>query len=241
MVTRDHMIDGLIDIPLDRSAERADGGSVQLRAWLAQADLAPGTKLPAERQLSELLGVSRGDLRKALAELERDGALWRHVGKGTFVGAKPAEELVSIRDVAAQSNPGEVMHARILLEPLLASEAALNASAQDVKSMENCLQAARNATSWRQYETCDNGFHRALAEATKNTVLIALYDQLNAIRRTVVWGRLRVTKDRPPIDHHSFAEHERIFDAIAHRDRGAAAEWMRAHLETVRMGLLETA
>ncbi|TIW47875.1 MAG: GntR family transcriptional regulator, partial [Mesorhizobium sp.] len=59
---------------------------VQLQAYLAQMDHAGETRLPAERELSESLGVSRGDLRKALAVLEKDGRIWRHVGRGTFVG-----------------------------------------------------------------------------------------------------------------------------------------------------------
>ncbi|RVD51741.1 GntR family transcriptional regulator, partial [Mesorhizobium sp. M2D.F.Ca.ET.140.01.1.1] len=67
-----------------------DGGHaalVQLQAYLAQMDLSGETRLPAERELCESLGVSRGDLRKALAVLEKDGRIWRHVGKGTFVGS----------------------------------------------------------------------------------------------------------------------------------------------------------
>ena len=40
--------------------------------------------------------MSRGDLRKALAILEAQGELWRHVGKGTFVGARPVDELSSV-------------------------------------------------------------------------------------------------------------------------------------------------
>ena len=94
----------------DAPAHRADGDRgqsalTQLRAWLAQKQLPPATRLPPERELCEMLGVSRGELRKALAILERQGELWRHVGKGTFIGARPVAELSSVAAIAAQTNP----------------------------------------------------------------------------------------------------------------------------------------
>ena len=64
----------------------AEGALIQLRAWLAQRDLPEDGRLPPERELIEILGVTRGELRKALAALENNGELWRHVGKGTFRG-----------------------------------------------------------------------------------------------------------------------------------------------------------
>ncbi len=84
------------------SAE-ADGALTQLRAWLAQRDASDSSRLPPERELCELLGVSRGELRKALDVLEREGEVWRHVGKGTFVGIRPFEELTSVRAIAQAS------------------------------------------------------------------------------------------------------------------------------------------
>jgi len=62
----------------------ADGALIQLKAWLSQSNLPKDGRLPPEREFADLLGVSRGDLRKALATLEKNGELWRRVGKGTF-------------------------------------------------------------------------------------------------------------------------------------------------------------
>ncbi len=120
--------------------DEAQGALTQLRAYLAQRDLPANTQLPAERELCDLLGVSRGELRKALAVLEGNGELWRHVGKGTFIGSRPVEEKTSIADIAAASNPREVMHARLVIEPMLAREAALNATAADLAEMRRCLE-----------------------------------------------------------------------------------------------------
>jgi DNA-binding FadR family transcriptional regulator len=214
------------------------GALTQLRAWLSQKELAPNTRLPPERELAERIGVSRGELRKALAVLEAQGELWRHVGKGTFLGARPVAEMASIAAIAAQTNPAEVMRARLSIEPELAREAALHATAEDIAELRLCVAGARDAESWRHYETWDNRLHRAIAAAAHNALLLTLFDVMNAVRRTVVWGRLRNDGPRPPADHHSFGEHAAIVAAIEERNLAAAAERMRLHLRNVQTLLL---
>jgi DNA-binding FadR family transcriptional regulator len=218
--------------------EEGHGALTQLKAYLAQFDPAASPRLPPERELCEALGVSRGELRKALAILEQEGELWRHVGKGTFLGARPAQELSSVAVIAHRTSPGEVMHARLLIEPQIAGEAALHASAVDLAEMRQCIRGAEEALSWRHYESWDNRLHRTVAEAARNTVLLALFDTLNAVRRAVVWGRLRDKIDRPPTDHHSFKEHELLVRAIEERDMDGAGQAMLRHLSHVQANLL---
>lgn len=227
-----------IEVTGQDGAEGDSGQSalIQLRAFLSQRELPPGTRLPPERELAESLGASRGELRKALALLERRGELWRHVGKGTFVGARPIAERVSVAEIAALCNPADVMRARLAIEPELAREAALHAKADDIGAMAACADGARSAGTWRQYESWDNRLHRAIAEASQNALLLAVFDTVNAIRRTVVWGRPR--DEAPHVDHHSFAEHDAIVAAIRERDLAGAAAAMRRHLRHVEMLLL---
>lgn len=217
--------------------DQGQGALTQLRAYLAQRDLPSNSRLPAERELCDILGVSRGEVRKALAVMENNGELWRHVGKGTFIGSRPVKEYSDVGAIAALTNPREVMQARLLIEPLLAREAALNATGGDIAELRQCLDASRQAQTWRQYENSDNLMHRTIAEAAHNTVLLALFDTLNAVRRTVVWGRLRDKFDKPPKDHHSFVEHEKLVRAIEERDMEGAGEAMRLHLSHVQSNL----
>jgi DNA-binding FadR family transcriptional regulator len=219
----------------------ADGGHaalVQLQAYLTRTELPDDGRLPPERELCESLGVSRGDLRKALAALERDGRIWRHVGKGTFVGSRPTGETVAVPEIAARCSPSEVMRARLILEPELAREAALHATLDDIAAMRRSLVQTRHAASWRHYENLDNLLHRQIAQSSGNTLLLGMFDVLNAVRRAVVWGRLRAEATRPPADHHSFADHDRIVDAIADRDLAGAAAAMRNHLQQVERRLI---
>jgi DNA-binding FadR family transcriptional regulator len=96
----------------------------------------------------------------------------------------------------------------------------------------------RAADTWRQYENLDNLLHRQIAEATRNPILLGLFDALNSVRRAVVWERRRPGPARPPADHHSFEEHDRIVEAIAQRSPFEASGAMRAHLESVGRHLI---
>jgi DNA-binding FadR family transcriptional regulator len=212
----------------------------QLRAYLGNRGPIHGARLPPERQLALELGVSRGSLRKALADLETEGLIWRHVGRGTFLGNRPVEAVQDLSEVTRQTNPAGVMEARLALEPELARLAALHATRADLDELGACMAAARAAEDWRAYEYCDNRLHRGIAQATANIVLLALFDSLNMIRRTVTWGRQRRSPQRPDPSHHSFTEHERIVEAITNREAGRAADAMRAHLLMVRANLLVT-
>ncbi len=216
----------------------ADTALAQLRAIVANRDLSVETRLPPERQLVETLGLTRPAVRKALAVLEAEGQIWRHVGKGTFLGTRPLSGVGDVAAIARKTNPGEVMRTRVLIEPEITALAALNATPDHIAEMRLCLQKSRAAATWRQYESWDGRLHRAIGEAAQNYLLLVLLDTLNAVRRAVTWGRLRPNRERPAPEHHSFGEHEAIVDAIQDRDRNRAREAMRAHLVNVERNLL---
>ncbi|WP_457092018.1 FadR/GntR family transcriptional regulator [Microvirga sp. P5_D2] len=210
----------------------------QLRAYLAQAALPEDGRLPPERDLSAALGVTRTELRKALGTLEAEGQIWRHVGKGTFMGSRPMDNLSDIAAMSKRTNPAELMRARLIIEPEIARAAALTATPMHLAELRMCQARTREAATWRQYETWDTRLHRTVAEATQNTPLLGLFDMLNALRRAVTWGRLRSNPVKPEPDHHSFTEHETIIMAIENRDMAGAAAAMRNHLQSVERNLL---
>lgn len=215
----------------------AEGALVQMRAFIAQGDFGPDDRLPPERSLCDTLGVGRAQLRKAFSVLEAEGAIWRHVGRGTFVGDGRNLKLESIDTVAKHTTPREVMRARLALEPQIAREAAIHATLADVDGLRRIDEKSRAAQTWREYEASDNQLHRQFAASAHCAPLAVLFDQLNALRRAVVWGRLRPRRSRPPIEHHSYGEHARIIAAISERDSDAAEREMRRHLQSVSAGL----
>ncbi|MBB3233576.1 FadR/GntR family transcriptional regulator [Phyllobacterium endophyticum] len=205
----------------------------KLKNFLANIELPDDGRLPPERELAQSLDVGRAVLRKALATLQAEGTVWRHVGKGTFLGDRPIDTFADINAMVQRTNPLEVMGARIAFEPEVARCAALNATGVQIAEIRNCMIKAQQAPTWRQYEQWDNRLHRTIGEASQNSLLLGLLDTLNAVRRAVTWGRLRQTPVRPPADHHSFTEHQQIVEAIADRDGVMAADAMRRHLRSV--------
>lgn len=221
---------------VDRQRDESPLG--RLRAYLSGLELGSGTRLPPERELCTLIGVTRAQLRRALAKLEADGVVWRHVGKGTFVGLRPLDNRADIAAMTRRTNPIEVMKTRLLLEPEVAGVAALNATYGDLIEMRTCLQHARNAQSKREYDAWDSRLHRTIATSTHNNLLLSLMDTLAAVRSAVSWGRLAAHSGPPAADHHSHAEHAAIVAAVEERDVAAAREAMRTHLEAVERNLL---
>jgi DNA-binding FadR family transcriptional regulator len=205
----------------------------RLRDLIAQGEYVAGDRLPPERRMIEELGIGRSVLRRALDALEREGTIWRHVGKGTFVAHADPAPAGAVDDLARRTTPVKMMRARLCLEPAIAREAAMNASAEALQRLRAAMERARAAHSWADYEAQDDAFHRAIAEASDNLPLLALFDHLNGIRRAVAWGNVERTTQRPPDDHSSFAEHAAIADAIAARSSDGAFEAMRRHLRSV--------
>jgi GntR family uxuAB operon transcriptional repressor len=212
-------------------------GLAALRNFLSEQKLALNDRLPAERQLCGEVGLTRSKLRKALALLEAEGLIWRHVGRGTFIGPRPVINLTDVKYLTNQTSPTEMMEARMAVEPQLARLASLHATVSNFTEIRRCNRRCRGAREWRVYEAWDNNFHQAIAAATHNKLLISLFDTLNIVRRSTVWGQLRSTT-LPPANHDSFAEHDAIYDAIARRDPDSAADCMRIHLRTVRNRIL---
>lgn len=205
----------------------------RVRRFIVESGFDHNQRLPPERVLCGKLGVSRGELRKALAELENDGLIWRHVGRGTFVGSQPVVNLDDVEYLEKLARPIKVIEARLAIEPELARLSAIHGAKADFDEIEACSRRCKEARDWRTYEAWDNNFHLAIAKATHNKVLIHLFDTLNVVRRSIVWGQLRTSK-LPPRNHASFSEHGEIIAAISSRDGAGAAARMREHLLSVR-------
>ncbi len=110
---------------------------MRLRSYIEASATRGETQLPPEPRLSEVLGVSRGRLRTLLKRVEDDGLIWRHVGKGTFIGQR--ELSPASPGWAADISLGDVMAARQVLEPQLAAQAAIAARAADLTSMAGVI------------------------------------------------------------------------------------------------------
>ncbi|WP_223423139.1 FadR/GntR family transcriptional regulator [Tateyamaria pelophila] len=212
----------------------ADDVVAKLRSFIEDGGYKPGDRLDSERELIVRLDVTRARLRKALDTLEHEGAIWRHVGKGTFIASpRVMSGPGNLAILSQQVTPVQLMRARLSLEPEIAREAALNASQEAVRQLRESRDRAMSATTWDAYEAQDDNFHRALAEATENVLLLSLFDHLNAVRRAVAWNTVMRSSTSPARTHSSFAEHDAIVAAVEGRNPTEAHAAMRTHLGSV--------
>ncbi|SNT33129.1 transcriptional regulator, GntR family [Antarctobacter heliothermus] len=218
----------------------SDNLTQQLRELLDTAGYRHNDRVPPERQLCEMLGTTRNRLRSALAELEAQGRIWRHVGRGTFVGSRPLLNLKDVTYLRDQIKPAQVVAVRFNIEPELSRLAARHASRSDRDQMRLCAERCRSAEDWRTYEAWDNNLHHAIARATRNQLYQYFFETLNSVRRSIVWGQPRVTR-RPAADYSSFTEHDNIVSAIAAQDDELAGRMMLEHLRSVYTRVLPEA
>lgn len=211
-----------------------------LRDRLASGRHQLGERLPSERTLCAELGISRSGLRKVLSHLEAEDLVWRHVGKGTFAGPRPALGSESFRIVTSKTNPLEIMEARLMLEPQIAGAAAQRASFQEIERLALCAKRNHEANDLETNEKWDVLFHETLVIATRNSLLIALYGGISKMRSSDEWC-LRKQQWITPENWESFKkQHSAVVQAVRVRDEERAEKAMREHLISVRNHIQST-
>jgi GntR family transcriptional regulator, transcriptional repressor for pyruvate dehydrogenase complex len=197
---------------------------------LILTELNPGDRLPAERDLARLLGVSRSSLRYALLRLQMLGLIDSCQSSGTVVREVPASTLIPpLADVIAHSRPliEELMDFRKMVEPSIAAHAARNARQEDIAALEAIL--ARQTSKVRNGDTAieeDSQFHSAVAKASQNGILPKVVDVVMDLLRETRASSLR----RKGLSSRCVSAHRQIIAAIKRRDATAAARAMSRHI-----------
>jgi DNA-binding FadR family transcriptional regulator len=197
------------------------------------------SRLPSERALSTKLKVSRATLRKALAILEDERRIWRHIGRGTFVGPRPELNEDEIINIKSATNPTEIMEARLVLEPRLAALAALRATIKELSQLNKILDRSLNAVATTEFEHFDGLLHQTIAKATHNSLLISIFSVINKVRESEIWGSLKkasLSNEHRKIYNH---QHKVLVESIVNRDIEQSERLMREHLKSVSKHLLE--
>ena len=214
-----------------------DDARTRLERHLQEAGLREGDRLPPERELAPLLGLSRRALRAVLQKMELERRVWRGVGQGTWLGLKPAAGPASR---ALASDPLAVMEARRTLEPALASLAALKATPADIEAIRRCASRGVEAKDEESWGRWDASFHRAVAAACQNTLLRDAFEQIEACRAGTAWGHLRGLIATPALRRQAATEHQMVAEAIADRDAAAAHRAMWQHLQSIHQAIQAT-
>lgn len=229
-----------VDSPVRAAGARAL--AVYLMDEIASGRMPGGMKLPAERQLSEQFGASRGAVRRVLQDLKHKGLITQTVGSGTFVlpGAAqslPSRESMPDAETSAQTSPAELMEARLLIEPLMPRLIVRNATSADFARMVECLEHSEAAQTIEAFEHWDGELHRTLALSTHNSFFLQVLALMNRVREQGEWGRLKRRSLTAERRREYEAQHRALVDALRDRDAEEATEILTAHLRQIQRNL----
>ncbi|MFH2091978.1 MAG: FadR/GntR family transcriptional regulator [Pseudomonadota bacterium] len=208
----------------------------QIEELIFRGQLKPGEQLMPERELSEILNVSRTTVRDAIRRLTAKGLICQTQGKGTFVRAyedklqNPLAMAIQAKDVSLEN----LLEVRIGLESTAASLAALRADESDIMALEKSYKEMNEERdSNRLGSHADTSFHMAIAFASKNPLHILImrnfYDYLfHGIREN-----LEFLYENPENIQAITEQHKTILEAIKKRDDEQAYTQMKTHIKFV--------
>ncbi len=208
----------------------------QIRRAVSEGEFAPGSRLPAERDLARQLGVSRPSLREALIALEVEGVIEVRTGSGIYVLEAPKRRTRrGVDEAAPEWGPLQLMRARELVEGEVAALAARHARKADVQCMTDALaQMKDDAASGREPRHGDEAFHNAIAQACGNEVLCDTVREYEQARYAPIFTRLGGHFETRSSWTAAIREHEAVLEAIRARDPEAARQAMHHHLRKAR-------
>jgi GntR family transcriptional repressor for pyruvate dehydrogenase complex len=203
---------------------------------IAEGTLAPGSRLPAEREMASNLNVSRGSLRQVLKMLEMMGVVSQRVGDGTYLNAaapsilsEPMEFLILLDGISFE----ELMEARLIVEPELAARAAARATPESLSALRQSLIGMKeSADDHAELIREDLQFHRTIFEMADNRVCSIMF----SIVHESLHSLMEVTSRMVGVEH-TLKLHSRIYAAMRKGDPEEARARMAAHLVDAK-GLL---
>jgi GntR family transcriptional regulator, transcriptional repressor for pyruvate dehydrogenase complex len=224
----------------------ADTIAAELEQRILEGTWNVGDRLPAERDLSAQLGVSRASLREAIQKLVSRGLLTSRQGGGTFVTNRleagfvdPWEELLQKHESVRE----DLLEFRELLEAKAAACAAERATPEDKLRLSDCyaaLDAAYREGSLEQQVAADLAFHQAVAEASHNAIIGHLSSSLLRLLQDHLRLNIGELMQLPESCDQLCRQHAAIHEGIVRGDASAAQKAAVSHVGYVRQTLAET-
>ncbi|MBM7654500.1 FadR/GntR family transcriptional regulator [Neobacillus cucumis] len=192
-----------------------------------------GDKLPAERELCEMFGVSRAPIRQALSALELNGIIYSRQGEGVYV---KSNQLATDQSFFKSISPEDIVEARMNIEPLIVQFAVQRATDEDIEELRSTIKQMEEETSSGVYvpET-DEKLHAGIAKASHNDLFINIMaDIINAMKQQEMWKFIRDrTVTRPDYREVNFKEHQLLIKAIEDRNEKEAVKIMTNHMQNL--------
>ena len=216
----------------------------QMLMVIRSDEMGIGDKLPSERHLAEMMGVSRSTLREAITTLSQIGILEIQTGKGTFIRSTDISGSFTskvIKLVSPDINTLLALEMRTILEPGIAALVAEKRDDDFIARTEKLLHEEYiTIEQTDRHLELDKEFHLSLAKATGNILIEHSLATALAIWFDDYWDKevSRVTLAFPENKKKYFSMHQKIFDAIKDKDPKRAYREMENHFANVKRDVL---
>ncbi len=217
-----------------RSPKIAQAVAEEILQDIVDRGLEAGARLPSETDMAETYGIARASLREALRILEIHGLIWIKPGPGggPVVAAINSEDLgrtLTFFLQASRTTFREVMQARLVLEPIMARQAAERDDDDVRAALQSGIERSRDVLDEGddQYLAVATDFHGIVSGASGNTVLDLLARSLKDIYVARVRSIVYAPDEREKLLH----DHEVVADAILSGDGDRAESLMRDHMQ----------
>ena len=211
---------------------------IQIKQLISKGELKPGDRIPSERELATMLGVSRPSVREAIMVLDAMGFLEARQGGGTFVRAltetsimDPLAKLIEKRDPELLRSLAEV---RMGLESWSAYLAAQRATAADVAELRRLYGEMEEQAAQGGWDPdVDAEFHYAITAASHNSLQMHVLDSIHTLFHTTIQVALMEFYRQEGHIRKLLTHHREIMEAIAAHEPELAREKMMEHLSMV--------
>lgn len=206
----------------------------RIRDLIFRGDLKPGEQLKSERELTEIMSVSRPTIRQAIKKLIEKGLVENRQGQGTFVcnpkdtrGQNLLKDLIDWDDASLR----DLLEVRMALECQAVTTAAIRSTSEDVDALDRHVKEMRESIEKGELGIMEDvRFHMTLAYATKNQIQILLMKNLYDLLHFGIEESLKQLYLDPDNLEIILDQHQRVTDAIRSRNTESAYQAMQEHI-----------
>lgn len=231
-----------------RRRKRSDVVADQIKCWVMDERFGPGHKLPQEKELSHIFGVSKGTMREALKSLEVQGLITVRTGPGggatlTEVTGDKASALLANYFYSRNLSLENIYAVRKLIEPQLADAVTGHLDEADIHRLEQCIDFCScepfDGSARHEQRIAELDFHDVLADACPNPVLAFYCRFINTLLKNMAVCRKIYQTPQHELGLQAHVYHRQLVDAFREGDRRLARQAMYEHMVAAESILLD--
>lgn len=205
----------------------------EIKRYIIDNQLKHGDKLPTERKLMEMFGVSRSVIREALSYLENTAVINTTQGRGAFLNESNIDTLLSNFFFLWQINGGsidEILGLRVLFESSAIDEIIKNENKDDLAELQKIVSDSKNLSSMAEFNKFDSLFHKKLLKSTNNRLFIQMTNMITTYFFQAQDIDLTTEEYEQVIE-----EHTHIVKALKNKDADLAKQLLTKHIQNTRV------